>query len=529
MRQLFISLTVIFMLIARMDAQERPLHTIAHAISACSGGFIAHELAHITRVNQMPLQYFDSNGAGLAIGDLNNDGKPDIVLANLDGDEQILWNEGNLSFRYQTMNVPGRTRGVIIADMDADGWNDILFSSGRSAPSLWKNLANERFEFRPLQGINHPAFTINVADLDGDNDLDMVAASYDAEMEAVDAGYLLNDGAGAYYYENRGETFIATRLVNRSQALAIYFMDVNGDERRDILLGNDFSEPDRTWVFEEGAWLEAQPFPTTSYNTMGFDAADIDNNGTLELYATDWLPYWDDSETRTAWQPMIQSLRARPRRDGDVQRLGNSLQVLTERGYHNFAEDWGIDATGWAWSAKFGDLDSDGFLDLYVVNGMIDTHFLAHLPNSELREANLAFQNQSGISFALNDTWGLDSLAGGRGMSMADFDGDGDLDIVVNNLLEAAMLYENQICGGDNLTIELRPQAIGAVLYLETSSGIYRRDIAAMSGYLSGDSQIVHFGLPRGTDIFGLEILWPDGTTSYHDQLSVNQHWIIQN
>jgi enediyne biosynthesis protein E4 len=529
MRQLLVSLIILLILIAKLDAQESRIRAIPHAESACSEGFIAHELAHITTVNQMPLQYFDGNGSGLAIGELNNDGKLDIVLANLDGEEQILWNEGHLNFRYQVLDVPSRSRGVIIADMDGDGWNDILFSSGRSAPSLWKNLGNEFFDFRPLQGINHPAFTMNLADLDADNDLDMVAASYDAEMESVDAGYLLNGGAGAYYYENRGEMFFATRLVNRSQALAIYFMDVNGDERRDVLLGNDFSEPDRAWLFEGGEWIEARPFPSTSYNTMGFDAADIDNNGTLELYATDWLPYFDDTETQTAWQPMIQSLRARPRRQGDVQRLGNSLQVLTQHGYHNFAEDWGVEATGWAWSAKFGDLDSDGFLDLYVVNGMIDNHLLAHLPNNELRERNLIFQNQHGQFFVSNDTWGLDALAGGRGMSMADLDSDGDLDIVVNNLLEPAMLYENQLCGGDNLTIELNPQAIGATLYLETSSGIYRRDIAAMTGYLSGDSQIVHFGLPIGTDIFGLEILWPDGTTSYHDQLSVNQHWIIQN
>jgi hypothetical protein len=491
---------------------------------ACLGQFVEHELAHTTSLSPLPIRYADGNGSGLAIGELNNDGKLDIVLANLDGEEQILWNEGNLNFRYQTLDIISRTRGVIIVDMDGDGWNEILFTSGRSAPSLWRNNQDGNFEFSPMIGVNYPAYAMNVADLDLDGDLDFVAASYDAELEALDAGYLLRGGAGVYYYENSAGSYTATRLSERSQTLAVYFTDLTGDERLDILIGNDFSEPDRMWTYA-GEWLEIEPFRSMSYNSMGFDAADIDNNQSLEIYETDWLPYGNDESTRQLWQPLLDEMRKIPRLPDEKQRLGNSLQVLGRQGYRNLANAWGVMATGWAWSAKFGDLDSDGFLDLYVVNGMIDPYILSHIPSGELREANLAFRNQNGENFALAQEWHLGSMASGRGMSMADLDGDADLDIVVNNLLEPAMLYENQLCGGQNLTVELRPQSIGARLLLHTSTGTYRRDIFASSGYLSGDSQIAHFGLPIESEILDLEILWPDGTISHHHQL--NQHTII--
>lgn len=103
---------------------------------------------------------------------------------------------------------------------------------------------------------------------------------------------------------------------------------------------------------------------------------------------------------------------------------------------------------------------------------------------------------------------------------MADLDGDGDLDIVVNNLLAPAQIFENQLCGGSSIEVDLHwpksqnSRAIGAQLLLQTSAGLYRRDVSAVSGYLSGDPARIHFGLPEGVQLEALQVRWPDGAVS---------------
>ena len=124
--------------------------------------------------------------------------------------------------------------------------------------------------------------------------------------------------------------------------------------------------------------------------------------------------------------------------------------------------------------------------------------------------------------------WQLGSTASGRGMSMADLDGDGDLDIVVNNLRQPAQLFENRLCGGQSLLVDLRwpgsanTHAIGAELTLKTSNGTMTRDVRSGSGYLSGDPSRTHFGVPAGASTQSLEIRWPDGVLATVRDLQLN-------
>jgi hypothetical protein len=205
----------------------------------------------------------------------------------------------------------------------------------------------------------------------------------------------------------------------------------------------------------------------------------------------------------------------------DPQIMENVLQVRDTHGrFTNEAISRGLGATGWSWSAKFGDLDNDGFLDFYVVNGMIAQELFHHLPGGELVEQNQALRNLGDGTFAPAPNWNLGSTASGRGMSMADLDNDGDLDIVVNNLRSPAQLFENRLCGGSGLEVELiwlesgNTRALGGQLVLHTSAGSYARDVHAGSGYLSGDPPRVHFGFPTEAALYRLDIRWPDGTIS---------------
>ena len=132
-------------------------------------------------------------------------------------------------------------------------------------------------------------------------------------------------------------------------------------------------------------------------------------------------------------------------------------------------------ATGWSWSSRLNDFDNDGWLDLYVVNGMIAQELFPFLPNHALVEHNQALRFD-GQRFVPTPSWQLNDTASGRGMATADFDNDGDIDVVINNLQSASVIYENQLCGGNSIQLDLRqtgtnPFAVGAHIRVVTDAG----------------------------------------------------------
>ena len=502
---------------------------------ACDGGFAAIDLDHRIEWLGGRITNFDTIGSGLAVGDLDNDGDLDLVLANLARPSTVYWNDGGMRFRPEPL-ATGAARAVNAIDFDGDGWLDLAFTHPGAPPSLWLGLAEpapdaaayDRFHRVSRLGAGYIANAMGWADLDGDGDLDLVTGSYNSELPDLGDGFAI--GGGAAYYEHADGSLNLTVLAPTAEALAVLLTDLNGDRRPDIVIGNDYDHPDQVFLRDPDAdtgWLEAAPFGATATNTMSYDAGDIDNDGREELFVADMKPYQRDPSVSYAWE----RITILPPPD-DVQANENVLLVPGPdpeangaATFGNAAPERGVDATGWTWSAKFGDLDSDGFLDLYAVNGMIDALVFGHLPDDELVEQNQALRNRGDGSFAPAPEWRLGSERSGRGMSMADLDGDGDLDVVVSNMREPSQVFENRVCGGANLLVDLRQpgtgntHAIGARVRLVGELGgqplHLTREVRSQSGYLSGDTSRLHFGVPRGAALIRLEIRWPDGTRSH--------------
>lgn len=502
--------------------------------SNCSGQFVERQLPHTTAAAFERVAYFTSNGSGLAVGDLDNDGDEDFALANLLGPNQIFWNEGEWEFQPQLL-YHGSLRAVAFVDVDADGWLDITGTTRTGSVAYWRNRGAQDDGRRPfshlqqstsLPGLTGFAYSLQWGDLDRDGDLDLVTASYDASVEKQIGRRALEASGrtGVYAYANRDGRFHPVRLAQYAQGLALHLLDANRDGRADILVGNDFDTRDVLFLAQsDGTWQAEEPFSTTTFSTMSFDSGDIDNDGLAELFAADMHPYSEEPEIMRQWLPLMAGMPPPQPSDGP-QVMANVLQEWNQGGgWTERAEAWGIPYSGWSWSAQFGDLDQDGFLDLYVVNGMAAMEILRHLPNDELVEENQAYRNAGGLRFAPAPEWRLNSTAGGRGMSLADLDGDGDLDVLVNNLRSPAQVFENQLCSGRSLVVDLRQpgtgntRALGSALILHTSTGDYRRTVQAVGGYLSGRSARQHFGLPTDSKINALEIRWPDHAISIID------------
>ncbi|MBO9394232.1 CRTAC1 family protein [Caldilinea sp.] len=511
-----------------ISSVEATVHVIEvpwSATPACSHAFVAHRLDFIHGARLREINTYISNGAGVAVNDLDNDGDLDLVFASVDGQSTILWNEGGLRFTPETLDARF-TRGVATVDVDGDGWTDIVFTHrGLEPPSFWRNVGGDsgtpRFERHTLPGVDRYAYAMAWGDLNGDGALDLVTGSYGAELKQH--GILRPENepkAGVFLHLQKHGTWESHRLDERAETLSIAILDLTGNGRPEIWAANDFALEDKVWTYHEGQWKEIRPFDRTSHSTMTIEWGDIDNSGRLALFTTDMNPYDTSPRNLARWLPVINHL-GEYRAPGDVQIMANVLLLPGRDGrWSNQAVARGVDASGWSWAAKYGDLDQDGYLDLYVVNGMIAADLFGHLPNGELVEENQVYRNRGDGRFAAAPHWRLNSSASGRGMTMADLDGDGDLDIVVNNLRSFAQIFENQLCTGESIQVDLtwshspNRHAVGAQVTLYTDRGAYRRDVRASGGYLSGDPTRLHFGFPAGTRLDTLEVQWPDGAIS---------------
>ena len=270
----------------RIDSEIPVDLSIASVLTqdTCEDVFHRYLLNHETTAPNQTVAGFDANGSGIAAGDLDQDGLLDLVIGGYAQPNSIFWNNGNLEFDSQPIG-DGLTREVQLVDVDGDQRLDIATTRRGAGIAVWRNTGSadrtNMFERLVLPGIDRPLYSMDWWDVDGDGDLDLGAATYDAELKDLfGSEFLINNSGGVYLFSLEEGKYHMQQLAQSAQGLATLFLDVTGDQAPEMLIGNDFATPDFIFQQQNGTWTSIEPFTVTTHSTMSLAAGDINNDGT---------------------------------------------------------------------------------------------------------------------------------------------------------------------------------------------------------------------------------------------------------
>ncbi|HVG14321.1 MAG TPA: VCBS repeat-containing protein [Chitinophagaceae bacterium] len=444
------------------------------------------------------------NGAGVGVGDFNNDGLSDLYFAGNMVSNKLYLNRGVMKFEDITtaagVNGEGRwCTGVSVIDINVDGRLDIYVSASfrkdtlRRTNLLYINEGNNaqgvpRFkESAKAYGLANTDYSTQAYffDYDRDGDLDMfqvINELYDPKTP-INFRPKLNDGSALntdkLYRNNGNNTFTDVSaeagVLAEGWGHAASISDFNMDGWPDIYVANDFVSNDVLYINNrDGTFTNklGDYFKHGAWNAMGSDVADINNDGFADLISLEMLPEENQRKKRMLIGNEYYNYFNSSEFGYEHQYVRNVLQLnsgMTPLGHPVFSDVSfmaGVYQTDWSWCPLVADFDNDGFRDLIVLNGLprdvTDLDYIAYdngqgggainlsLAKAQtlpiINVANYGFKNEGGLRFQ-NKTkdWGLTQSSFSNGGAYADLDNDGDLDFVSNNINSEAFVYENTL------------------------------------------------------------------------------------
>lgn len=528
---------------------------------------------------------FGAVGTGVAVGDYDNDGNPDLFVVSKTEALRLFRNRGGWKFEDVTERaglLPHQgawaegvawlkrsvgqgaapvdeawKQGAAFADVNNDGWLDLYVCRFNAPNLLYVNQRDGTFQeeaaARGLAVVDSSGMAA-FCDYDRDGWLDVYLYTNILDGQNKPGGQrdhlFHNDGDGRFsnVTERAG-------IVGENQAHSATWWDYDEDGWPDLYVANDFAPADSLYHNNrDGTFTNRlnEVVPHTPHSSMGADLGDVNNDGRVDLFVADMATTSHATDMRG--MAKIRSLLTGMDEEWAVapQYMRNALYVNTGLGRMlEAAHLAGLEATDWTWSPRFEDLDNDGRVDLHVTNGMVrelhNVDLNQRMSASEslaegarlmkaspvLVENNLAFRNLGDLRFAsVGPEWGLDRKGVSFGSAFADFDRDGDLDLVHGNYLAGPTLLRNDSDRGHRVIVALRGTrsnrfGVGASVWLDSASGIQVRQLVLARGYNSTSEPILHFGLGDDTGIHRLTVAWPSGATQVFENLSVDQRFTI--
>ena len=516
------------------------------------------------------------SGAGVAIGDINNDGLSDIFFCGNQVSDRLYLNKGGFKFeditkKSRAARNSGWSWGVTMADVNMDGYLDIYVSrNGESmVPEDRKNqlyINNQDLTFTEsamTYGLADAGFSSQAVffDMDNDGDLDMYQVNQlpDARLfsryinipKEREKYYTdkLYKNEGGRYYDVSEKAGISRELT---YGLSVSASDFNNDGWQDLYIANDYDGPDYLYYNNgDGTFKNViqEKVKHISQFSMGTDAGDINNDGFMDLLTLD-MAAADHYRSKTNMGSMSSEKFNQMVTEGNhYQYMTNTLQInIGGESFSDVSSMAGIAKTDWSWAGLMVDMDNDGWKDIIISNGVKkdvrnndfltdinkkletgsqDFYNMAKLAPSEPL-ANYVFKNNGTLKFdKVAKNWGFDTPSFSSGMAYGDLDNDGDLDIVMNNMESPAFIYENKATG-NFLKIDLKgPETnsfgygIKAIIHHNGKTQI--ADNTVTRGYLSSVEPGLFFGLGKDTKVDSIKVLWPDGKVNLFGEVDANK------
>jgi len=524
------------------------------------------------------------NGAGVAVGDLNGDGLPDIYFTGNMTSNKLYLNKGDFHFEDVTAQagVQGRAKwktGAVIADVNGDGLLDIYVCySGPGADEERKNelyinqgVKNGIPVFREQAaafGLDAPGtYTTTVAffDMDKDGDLDMFMVNH-ADMffnpffntDRLRAKRHPKFGNRLYRNDNGHFVDISEQAhidgSGLNFGLSVSISDIDGDGYPDIYVTNDYDERDFMYLNNHnGTFREVLTKATRHISefAMGSDIADYNNDGLPDIAVLDMLPEDNHRQKLLRGPDNYDKYTMRAEHGFHYQQMRNTLQMNNGVGpdsvpiFSEVGQLAGMSNTDWSWAPLFADFDNDGWKDLFISNGIFrditNLDFVKYTSGYTVGQAekmgdklemwklvqempstkknNYLFHNNHDLTFTnVSGDWGLSRHTVSNGAAYVDLDNDGDLDLVINTLNDAPILYRNNTSQSHpehylRLRLEgsgLNTAGLGAKVYVTTNTDRQMQEQYTSRGFQSSIDPIMHFGLGKDS-IAGIRVIWPAG------------------